>query len=92
VVKLVLTLVAPAVLLLCTQTLDALADAARHAGTASLVSGDLVDASPLVHRLAALLLLLGAIVLSVLKPSGLTGYGLPENGSSTADSDTSPRR
>jgi hypothetical protein len=70
VVKLVLTLVATAVLLLYNQTLDALAEAARHASTASLVSGDLVDASPLVHRLAALLLLLGAIVLSVFKPSG----------------------
>lgn len=86
VVKLVLNLIATGVLLLYTQTLDALADAARHASTASLVAGGLVDASPLIHSLAALLLLLGAIVLSVFKPRGLTNYGMrKENGAPAAN-------
>jgi hypothetical protein len=84
VVKLVLNLIATGVLLLYTQTLDALADAARHASTPSLVSGDLVDASPLVHSLASLLLLLGAIVLSIFKPRGLTSYGMRQTTESSA--------
>jgi hypothetical protein len=80
VVKLVLNLIATGVLLLYTQTLDTVADAARHASTDTLSSGGLVDASPLVHSLAALALLLGAIVLSIYKPTGLTGYGVRHEG------------
>lgn len=76
VVKLVLNLIATGVLLLYTQTLHALAEAARHASSASLSSGGLVDASPLVHSVAALVLLCGAIVLSVFKPAGLTRDGV----------------
>ena len=70
VVKLALTAVATAVLLLYTATLDRLADAARAAAPEALRS-----ASPLVHTAGALAVLLGAVVLSVLKPRGLTRYG-----------------
>lgn len=71
VVKLVLTVLASGVLLLYTGTLGRLADAARDAG----VAGVAPSASPLIHTAGALVVLLGAVVLSVYKPRGLTRYG-----------------
>ena len=76
IVKLVLNLVATGVLLLYTQTLDQLAEIARTADSASLVGTDIVDLSPVLHSVAALVLLLGAVVLSIYKPAGETGYGM----------------
>jgi hypothetical protein len=69
VVKLVLTLVATGVLLLYTRTLGTLAEQSADGGSA------LRSASPLVHTAGALVLLLGAVVLSVYKPRGLTRHG-----------------
>ena len=70
VVKLVLTVLATAVLLLYTRTLDELGAAAADPGAAVARS-----ASPLLHSVGALVVLLGALVLSVHKPAGLTRYG-----------------
>ncbi|RZU33913.1 DUF2269 domain-containing protein [Blastococcus saxobsidens] len=71
VVKLVLTVLATGVLLLYTGTLG------RLAATARIADGSAVplSSSPLVHSLGALVVLLGAVVLSVHKPRGLTRYG-----------------
>lgn len=68
VVKLVLTALATGVLLLYTGTLGRLAEAAREDAAAA-------SASPLVHAAGALLVLLGAVALSIWKPRGLTRYG-----------------
>jgi hypothetical protein len=76
IVKLVLNLIATGVLLLYTQTLDQLAEVARSADGASLVGTGVVDLSPVLHSVAALVLLLGAVVLSIYKPAGVTGYGM----------------
>ncbi|MBA3748374.1 MAG: DUF2269 domain-containing protein [Solirubrobacterales bacterium] len=70
-VKLLITILATAVLLLYTQTLGRMADLARE--TSDLER--LQDPSPLLHSGIALLLLLGATVLAVFKPAGLTKYG-----------------
>lgn len=70
VVKLVLTALATGVLLLYTGTLGRLAAAQASDGPAVLHSS-----SPLVHSVGALVVLLGAVVLSVHKPRGLTRYG-----------------
>ena len=75
IVKLVLNLIATGVLLLYTQTLDQLAEVARTVDSASLVATNAVDLSPVIHSVAALVLLLGAVVLSIYKPPGETGYG-----------------
>jgi hypothetical protein len=69
VVKLALTLVATGVLVLYTGTLRGLADLATAAGPAAR------SASPLIHASGALVVLLGAVVLSVYKPRGLTRHG-----------------
>ena len=74
VVKLLMNLVAAAVLLLYMQTLGALADVAASASSGGDVS-DLRSPSPLVHAAGALLLLLVATTLSVYKPKGMTRYG-----------------
>ncbi|GIE36272.1 hypothetical protein Ait01nite_093170 [Actinoplanes italicus] len=73
VIKLVLTALAVAVLLLYTSTLGALAAAA----TAAAHGGPPVTAtaSPLVHAAGAAILLLVALALSVYKPRGLTPIG-----------------
>lgn len=71
VVKLALTAIATGVLLLYTGTLGRLA-AAAQASDESVV---LRSSSPLVHTAGALVVLLGAVVLSVYKPRGLTRYG-----------------
>jgi hypothetical protein len=69
--KLVMNVLAVAVLLLYMRTLGALADLARAAG------GDVTPLrtpSPAVHAAAAMVLLLVALVLSVYKPRGRTGF------------------
>ena len=73
VTKLVVTVVATVVLVLYTQTLAGLADVAT--GGSSMNSEVLRSASPVVHVGLALLVLLGATVLSVFKPKGLTARG-----------------
>jgi hypothetical protein len=74
VVKLVLTIGATLILLMYTQTMSHLVIAARDA-SASI--GDLRELalSPVLHAGAGALVLLGANVLSVYKPRGLTPYG-----------------
>lgn len=72
--KLVLNVVASAVLLLYTQTVGDLADLARTA-TTPLDALRALGWSPLLHATAALVVLLVATVLAVYKPRGLTGYG-----------------
>ena len=69
VVKLLLTGIATGVLLLYTGTLGRLAAASQASG------GVLTSVSPLVHTTGAFVVLLGAVVLSVYKPRGLTRYG-----------------
>jgi hypothetical protein len=74
VAKLLLNLIATAVLLLYTRTLEYLADLARAAVSPVQVD-QLRDPSPVAHAAAAVLLLLVALVLSIYKPRGLTTYG-----------------
>jgi hypothetical protein len=69
--KLAINIAATLILLAYMQTLEYLADVAR---TADDVDG-LRSASPLLHSVAALLLLLVATTLAVYKPRGLTPYG-----------------
>ncbi len=70
--KLLITVLATAVLLLYTQTLGYLADRA----TDTTVAIDaLRSTSPLLHAGAALVLLLIATTLAVYKPRGMTRYG-----------------
>jgi hypothetical protein len=71
--KLVINVVATAVLLLYTSTLGLLAD---RAGDPALTLAQLRSPSPLIHAGAGLLLLVAATVLSVYKPRGVTGFGL----------------
>lgn len=72
--KLLMNLFATGILLLYMQTLTFLADTART----TPATGDmdaLRNPSPVVHAVGAAALLLVALVLSVYKPRGLTGYG-----------------
>lgn len=69
VMKLVLTLVATAVLLLKTPTIASLADAAGTAGDPRTLP------DTLAHSIGGLLVLLVLTILSVYKPRGLTRYG-----------------
>jgi hypothetical protein len=70
--KLVINVVATAVLLLYMETFDAMADvAADPRSDLSAVR----NVSPLLHAALALLLLLVATTLAVYKPRGLTPYG-----------------
>ena len=72
VVKLALTVLSTLVLVAYTTTLTAFADAARDpAGHL----GVLPSTSPMVHSGAAVVVLLAAVALSILKPKGLTRYG-----------------
>ena len=75
VVKLVINLVASGILLLYMQTLGYLADLASASSSSGGDLSGLRSPSPLVHAGGALLLLLGATVLSVYKPQGITRYG-----------------
>ncbi|MBW3593560.1 MAG: DUF2269 domain-containing protein, partial [Actinobacteria bacterium] len=74
VAKLLITVFAIIVLLLYMQTLRALGDIAAEAPPASGL-GTLRSASPLLHAVGALVLLVTATVLAVHKPPGLTPYG-----------------
>ena len=71
VTKLVINLVASFVLLIYMQTLGALADTAGSATELSAIR----SSSPVLHAGGALMLLLGAAILSVYKPAGRTRYG-----------------
>jgi hypothetical protein len=71
--KLAMNLFASGLLLLYMQTLGFLADTARAIGPGGDVSG-LRSPSPAVHAAAAVVLLVVALVLSVYKPRGLTGF------------------
>ena len=68
--KLLINLFATVVLLTYTQTLDTLADAASAGALASLRTPSVV-----LHASLALLLLLVATTLAVVKPRGMTPYG-----------------
>jgi hypothetical protein len=72
--KLLMNLFATGVLLLYMQTLIYLADLARTANTAADLDS-LRNPTPVAHAGAAVALLLVALVLSIYKPRGLTGYG-----------------
>ena len=74
VVKLVLTIGATFVLLQYTQTMSNLVVAAGHA-SASVNDLRGLAFSPVLHASAGALVLLGANILSVYKPRGLTPYG-----------------
>lgn len=69
--KLLLNLFATAVLLMYMETLDFLAGLAASNGDL----GALRSPSPLLHAGLALVLLLAATMLAVVKPRGLTPYG-----------------
>ena len=68
-VKLLLTLVATAVLLAESRTISALATAAQAGNDPRMLPGTLV------HSVGGLLILLIVMILSVYKPKGLTRYG-----------------
>jgi hypothetical protein len=72
--KLVINVLATAVLLMYMQTLGTLADLASQAGSTASVD-DLKSPSAVLHAGAAVVLLLTATMLSVYKPRGLTRYG-----------------
>ncbi len=73
-IKLAITVLATAVLLLYTRTLGYLADVASGPAVGGHLSA-LPSASPVLHSGAALVVLLVAAVLSVYKPRGLTSHG-----------------
>ncbi|MFJ6280471.1 DUF2269 domain-containing protein [Arthrobacter subterraneus] len=73
--KLLITVVATAILLLYMQTLSVLADAAAQPGSAE-AAAILPSFSPILHSAAALVILLVALVLSIYKPRGATGFGI----------------
>lgn len=79
--KLLITVMATAVLMMYMQTLRHLADAAM--GTAPAAGDILPSFSPVLHAGAALLALLVALVLSVFKPRGVTGWGIHRKSSVT---------
>ena len=72
--KLLINVFATIVLLMYMRTLEALAGIASDAGPVRDVA-ELRSASPLLHGVAALVLLVVATVLGVYKPQGLTPYG-----------------
>jgi hypothetical protein len=72
-VKLMMNLFATGVLLLYMQTLGQLAQAAR--AVPIVKAAGLSNPSPVLHSAGAVVLLTAALVLSVFKPRGLTGYG-----------------
>ena len=72
--KLALNIVAIGVLLLYMQTLVYLADVASSPAFPTDVDR-MAGMSPVVHGAAAVALLLAALVLSVIKPRGLTAHG-----------------
>lgn len=82
VIKLLITVVSTAVLLLYMETLTVLADAAQQ--TSGGTSTDLLpNFSPILHAAAALVVLFVALGLSIYKPRGLTGLGATGNKNTT---------
>ena len=75
VVTLLINVVATGVLLMFMSTLSELADRVRAPGLSDSAVLSLRDLSPVVHSAAALLILLLATGLSVMKPRGRTRYG-----------------
>jgi hypothetical protein len=73
--KLFINVFASIVLLLYTQTLGSLARMSRESALTGGDLGALRSPSPLLHASAALVLLLVATTLAVLKPPGVTRYG-----------------
>jgi hypothetical protein len=73
VVKLTMTVLAAAVVLLYTETLAYQADLARRVGDGDISA--LRSAGPVLHSGIGMVLLGTAVVLSVFKPPGLTSYG-----------------
>ena len=69
--KLAINIAASVILIAYMQTLAQLADVARTGAEVDTLR----SASPLLHSLAALVLLLVALTLGVYKPRGLTPYG-----------------
>ena len=69
-----INLVSTAVLLLYMRSLESFADIARATPSPTDLD-ELRDPSPLVHSVAALVLLTVAAVLSIFKPRGVTRYG-----------------
>ena len=74
-VKLAINVAATVVLLMYMQTLSTLADIAAQRAAAQGDLGGLRSGSPVLHAVAALLLLVVAVTLSVYKPVGMTRYG-----------------
>ncbi|MCA1677979.1 MAG: DUF2269 domain-containing protein [Actinobacteria bacterium] len=76
VIKLLITLFATGVLLLYTRTLGDVANVAKATAPSGAELDPLLRSpSPVLHASVALLLLLGATMLAVFKPAGLTRYG-----------------
>jgi hypothetical protein len=73
--KLLINVVATIVLLLYMLTLDYLADVAAAATFSSSELRGLRSPSPVLHAVAALLLLVVATTLAISKPRGMTRYG-----------------
>lgn len=74
-IKLVINVAATGLLLLYMQTLGHLADQAIDAALTDAELLRMRDASPVLHGVGALLLLVFAAVLSIYKPRGRTRYG-----------------
>lgn len=72
--KIIINVIAAAVLLMYMSTLETFADAARERQTTGALDA-LEKSSPVVHTIGAVLLLVAATVLSVYKPRGMTRYG-----------------
>lgn len=72
IIKLALTLLALAVLMLQTQSIDMLAEAALQGTLAEHIGARF---SMVLHGTGGILVLLTATVLSIYKPRGITGYG-----------------
>jgi uncharacterized membrane protein len=70
--KLLINVVATSILLVYTQTLSSVADSAADS---SAGLGTVRNASPLLHAVLALVLLVVATTLAVYKPRGMTRYG-----------------
>lgn len=81
VVKLILTIVAYAVLLVRTATVNELANAAMTGRVATMGQAKM---TLLIHSGGGLAVLLVVTVLSVYKPRGLTGYGARRQGRTSA--------
>ncbi len=72
-IKLLITVVATAILLLYMETLSVLACAAARQAPSGAAEELLPSFSPILHSAAALVILTVALVLSIYKPRGLTG-------------------